>query len=450
MAFDHIYRYLDASHFDRDKRSLRLATCNQNIDEHPYFFSGSLVRPQRTAKLLLGLMSTVHARYHIPAVMLERILILSDPVVTSSDERLRFEGFSNCCGVYVRLDLYPESLKGKRFGRGSTNVDFNQPMLSALSMVRDTDEVSMSIGSDRVEVSKNDETVVEKKVKLPFRWLKGFVEVQACQCRMQKMLDTSGPKAARFFKSLPRMKTSRRETWIVGSRSGLRISQVKPRDSGIRVGGLERLRVLERFAAQAETLNIYADETTGATGWELVFDDCRFHLVLSPEVWRGFSGEGQALESLGNKKWQNALPAIRAQLNWQSVIDICDIAARADVARNIAEDTLSVLGVQGLVGYDLGESAYFHRQLPFDLSNVDMTQPRLRSARKLVDTQKVGIISQTENEIVATVQSIDVQHRVRISSDQTKCTCPWYAKHRSNRGPCKHILSVQLSLTEEK
>ena len=26
--------------------------------------------------------------------------------------------------------------------------------------------------------------------------------------------------------------------------------------------------------------------------------DSRFHLVLSPEVWRGFSGEGQALNLL--------------------------------------------------------------------------------------------------------------------------------------------------------
>ena len=33
-----------------------------------------------------------------------------DPVITSSPEMLRFEGFSGCCGVYARVDLPAQSL----------------------------------------------------------------------------------------------------------------------------------------------------------------------------------------------------------------------------------------------------------------------------------------------------------------------------------------------------
>jgi uncharacterized Zn finger protein len=27
---------------------------------------------------------------------------------------------------------------------------------------------------------------------------------------------------------------------------------------------------------------------------------------------------------------------------------------------------------------------------------------------------------------------------------EAKCTCAWYLKHQNGRGPCKHILAVQL------
>ena len=53
---------------------------------------------------------------------------LADPVVTCSDDRLRFEGFSGCCGAYARVDFLPSAITGDVFGRGTTNVDFNQPI----------------------------------------------------------------------------------------------------------------------------------------------------------------------------------------------------------------------------------------------------------------------------------------------------------------------------------
>ena len=43
----------------------------------------------------------------------------------------------------------------------------------------------------------------------------------------------------------------------------------------------------------------------------------------------------------------------------------------------------------------------------------------------------------------------EVEHLVRLAADGDRCTCPWYAKHRSERGPCKHILAVQLVVEGE-
>src|SRR5258708_36902118 len=102
IALDYAYRYAFASEVAKESRGarLRLATFG-GAEEHPNFFQGRLVRPRQTADLLRGMMEVVHARYHVPAAMLSRILAAADPVVTCSDDRLRFEGFSGCCSLYT-------------------------------------------------------------------------------------------------------------------------------------------------------------------------------------------------------------------------------------------------------------------------------------------------------------------------------------------------------------
>ncbi len=416
----------------------------------PHFFTGQLVKPQRTAGLLRALMSIVRSRFHIPAAMLSRVLAEADPVVTSSDDRLRFEGFSACCGAYARVDMLPDSVNGQTFGRGTTNVDFNQPMLTALAKIRDSDCVQLNVGTKHVELTRNSESVVEKQVALPVRWLKGLVEVQSCQSRMALVHDISGREAMRFLRSLPRMKTNRRETFVVATGQGLRLSQIAARHA-VRVGGLERLHVLEDIVADAERLRVYTDEVTGASAWELTYSDCRFCLVLSPEVWRGFSGEGQALGAMASARWDHVLPLVRAKLAWNAVIDeealhrsIAAEASSVAFEASTLRGALAVLGTQGLVGFDLAEGCWFHRELPFDLNAVEKQHPRLKGARKLLAEGHVRLGRRSQQQIEVFVQSGGIEHRVRLSDENAKCTCPWFAKHGSTRGPCKHILASQI------
>lgn len=420
----------------------------------PHFFSGQLTRPRRAAGLLRGLMRIVRSRFHTPAAMLNRILAESDPVVTCSDARLRFEGFSACCGAYARVDFLPNAVDGHRFGRGTTNVDFNQPMLSALAKVREGDRVCLNVGTDRVELTRNAEAVVEKKVALPLRWLKGFVEVQSCQCRMTLVHEVSGREAMRFLRSLPRIKTNRRETFVLAAGQGLRLSQILARNA-VRVGGLERLDVLESVGVDAERMRVYADEVTGSSAWELTYDDCRFCLVISPEVWRGFSGEGQALTAIASQDWERTLALVRSQLTWNSVIDEEDLHRRIQanfqntaISADTIRGALAGLGSRGLVGFDLAEGCWFHRELPFDLEAVEKLHPRLRDARKLIAEGNVRIGLRSLVSIEVLVHSSGVDHRVRFTGEDVKCTCPWFAKHGFSRGPCKHILASQILVEE--
>lgn len=442
-ALDYSYRYASMSAIDVSSNSprLRLATFG-GVDENPYFFRGELRQPRRVADLLRSLMEIVHARFHLPGIIVRR---LADPVVTSSEGALRFEGFSNCCSAYARVDLLPESVRGDVVGRGTTNVDFNAPMCAALAKVRSADQVYLSVGQDAVELSRNKESVVERKVALPIRWLKGFVEVQAFSARMTPRLELSGIEAHRFFRALPRANV--KSAWIVPAGKGLRLSQRETQNS-VRIVGGERLRTLENLAQQARRLRIHFDESTGASGWELDLPDCRFHLLLSPEVWRGFSGEGQVLREIANESWKEILPRVRAALTWDASIDAAALARKVKAPTERISQALAALGARGLVGFDLAAGQYFQRVLPFDLSLVDALQPRLLDARKLIANGAVRILSKTEDIIEAGVAGTDVEHRVRLSDAGSRCTCPWFAKHRNERGPCKHILAVQIASDE--
>jgi hypothetical protein len=449
LALDYVYRYAFHSELRAGPAGsrLRLATFG-GAQEHPHFFEGTIERPRRAADLLRGLMQIVHARFHVPPAMLARILLMADPVVTSNEDRLRFEGFSGCSSAYARVDLLPHAVAGETFGRGTTNVDFNPPMLAALAKIRDTDRVALSVGAKQVRLERDSgsgqQSVIEKKVALPIRWLKGFVEVQSYQARMRLVHDVPGLEALRFLRSLPRTKT-RHAAYVVPSGRGLRMSQQPARD-GVRVAGLERLRVLEALAPHARQLRIYGDEATETCAWELVLDEARFHLVLSPDVWRGFSGEGQALTALAGKDWQADLPKVRAALQWQSTIDPARLAQRTGTDLDSARAALAALGARGLVGFDLGAGCYFHRELPFDLSQVESLQPRLKAARKMLDEGKARVGSRSGDQIEVFVAGSGVEHRVRLTAAGPRCTCPWFSKHQGQRGPCKHVLAAQMLL----
>jgi hypothetical protein len=448
LAVSHTYRYPFESTAVATSNglNLRLATSDAAGENRDYF-RGWLTRPLRAADMLRGLVQVVQSRFYIPPAMLSRILAMADPVVTCGDDVVRFEAFSACCSAYARVDLLPPALHGERTARGTTNVDFNAPMRAALAQVRDTDDLGLAIGADSVEVSRGAETVVERKVALPIRWLKGFVEVQAYQSRMSRQLEIPGPEAMRFLRSLPRG-AGPGSAWVVRAGRGLRLSQVATKGA-VRLGGIGRLRVLERLARHAHSLRVYADEQSGASAWELVLDEARFHLVISPECARGFSGEGQVLSTLAGDRWAEVLPRVRASLRWETRVDVDALASQFKLSRDEVAAAFEVLGSRGLVGFDLAEGAHFHRELPFDLALVESLHPRLKDARKLTAAGGVRITRRDPSRIDAIVSGTGVEHRVSITSDAATCTCPWYAKHQHKRGPCKHVLAAQIVVDED-
>jgi hypothetical protein len=441
----HAYRYAYPSTLDlADAPRLSLATTDATGHEHPHFFEGDLLAPRRVAQLLTTVALVVGSRFFTPANSVAKAVALADPVVTSGGGLLRFEGFSGCCSTYARVDLLPAAYRGDVVGKGTTNVDFNAPMRAALAQVSDARGLALSIGRDVVAMRSGGNEVIEKKVALPTRWLRGMLEVQAYQAAMRKRFEVDALVAQRFLRSLPKASTSRTPLWVVSGPGGLS-STTRPAANGVRVTETRRLRVLEQLLPHARSLAVYADDADQASAWVLDFGDMRLTLALSAETWRGFSGEGQALRALMAHADDGgaALAKVRAQLQWQAGLDATALAPTLDLDVDTVDAMLRVLGSSGLVGFDVFDARYFHRVLPLALSVVEDLHPRLADARALLQAGAVTVNSR--EPLDASVASGDIAHRVREIDGELQCTCPWFAKHQGLRGPCKHVLAAEAA-----
>lgn len=433
FAVAHVYRYP----FESQLAGPRLAVAPElrGTTPEPWFFCGRLAEPERVAQLLAVLHDVVRTRFFRP--LLPSML---DPVLTANDGVLRFEGFSACASVYARVDLGEEGVNASVFRRGTTNVDFGTPMRAALNRIRAADPVELAIGVDAVQLASPHGTVVERKVKLPLRWIKGFSETSAIGPRLVPRFVVDGAEALRFLRSLPRSAGSGFTAHVVPAGRGLRASASPSRDA-VPVRGIERLRLLERVAPTARRLWVAFDAQTGATHWRIETATASLSLLLSPDLHRGLSGEGQVLSELADPAWATHLSRVRAALRWQSVLDTGTIGAEIGVSAEAARGALAALGSRGLVGYDAAAGAYFHRELPFDLERVADLHPRLLDARRLVAEGAVRL----DGPQIAWVRGTHTEHHVRLRPDGDRCTCEWWAKHQSERGPCKHVLAARIA-----
>ncbi|MFK0170437.1 SWIM zinc finger family protein [Streptomyces sp. NPDC090306] len=428
-------------------RSLGLETAGGltpvGAEAHPRFFTGFLSEPQAAARGLLAVADVAAARYFLRT----RGASL-DPVVTANGDRLRFESFSGCCGVYARLDVLPEGLQGADTGHGTTNVDVNNPLREALSRLPGGDPLHLRVGPDELAVTTLDGPVVEKKVPLPDRWLRGFAESQAITAGFDLRAELSAAEAVRFLRSLPRSPAAGGRAggplWLVPAGRTLRPT-TRPAPGAICLPGPERLSALQRVLRRATALRVYGPVHDGAaptaSAWEIALPGMRLTLTLSPEADRGFSGEGSVLEALATGTAADDADLVSVLLAWEPRIDPADLAEQSGLSTERVRAALTRLGTAGKVGYDLAEAAYFHRELPYDARRAERHNPRLVAARALLAEGAVTF----EGPAVTHVVSGERCYVVRESGGAVSCTCQWWADYRGRRGPCKHALATRMA-----
>lgn len=393
---------------------------------------------------MLAVADVASARYY------QRTLRASlDPVVTGNGDRLRFESFSGCCGVYARLDVLPDGLRGADTGHGTTNVDVNNPLREALSRLAGDDPLHLRVGPDELAVTTLDGPVVEKKVPLPDRWLRGFAEAQAVTTGFDLRAELTAAETARFLRSLPRTAAgggaASAALWVVPAGRTLRPT-TRPVPGAVCLPGPERLAAFQRVLRYATALRVYGPAADGAnptaSAWEVGLPGMRLTLTLSPQAARGFSGEGGVLEALATDAAAEDAELISVLLAWEPRIDPADLAEQSGLPVARVRAALTRLGTAGRVGYDIAEAAYFHRELPYDARRAERHNPRLVAARALLEEGAVTL----ERAGIAVVASGERRYQVRESGGALSCTCQWWADYRGRRGPCKHALATRMAL----
>jgi SWIM zinc finger len=444
---EQVYRYVWPSTVTvaADRRDLRLATSGGTVDghraDHPAFYDGVFHHPEQMAQLLLLVARVARTRFYRPASMVAAAIRAADPVVTSNGDRLRFESFSACCGVHARLDVLPDGLGRAPFGAGTTNVDVNEPLRAALATVGARDRLHLRIGED-LTVTTPSGPVTEVRVALPPRWLKGFAEVQLAAARAEPHLRLDAGQARRFVRSLPASTgAGAAPLWVVPVRGGGVRLATRPIACAVSLGGAERLRIIEPVLRFASAVEIFSLPGAGhgepvPSIWVLTCAGARLTLTLSTASVRGFSGEGAVLSDLVGDESADDADLVLPLLAYEPCIDVARLAVDANLDARRVVRALGRLGAAGRVGYDVAEAAYFHRELPYDPDLLLVMHPRLRDAHRLVDAGAVR-----HDGDVALVRSGDAEHVVRGD----KCTCPWYARHGTGRGPCKHVLAARIA-----
>lgn len=433
------YSYTHPSALDPGKALLGLSTSGgmtpQGLVAHPRFFSGLLTHPAAAAAGLLAVADVARARYYDARPS----GIVRDPVVTCNGDRLRFESFSACCGVYARLDVLQQALDGDVVEVGTTNVDVNNPLRQALARVGGGDPLHLAVGQDELVATTLDSAVVEKKVPLPERWVRGFAEVQVIASAFDLRAELTAQETIRLVRGMPKRGT----LWAVPAGNTLRpVPRAVP--GAVCLAGPDRLATLHPLLRFAQGLKVYGPPapTHGfpvASAWELELPGMRYVLTLSPEPRRGFSGEGAVLDDLSGEHAEHDADLIGMLLSFEPRLDADLLAEQSGLDRGRVRAALTQLGTAGRVGYDVAEAAHFHRELPYDADRVLAMNPRLKAARQLAPT--------------VTFTSPDVaevnQRRVRLTPRGATCTCPWWLDYRGTRGPCKHVLAVQMTKLAE-
>ncbi len=412
IAEEHVYRYVrpSAVRAESGELGLDLATSG-GCASHPWLAEGFVTAPQAAARALLLVANVAGTRFWMPPNMVAAAIAAADPVVTAGGDGLRFESFSQCCGVYARFDLDRSALEGRVTDEGTTNIDVNPPLRSALARIGSRDPLHLSVGSEELAVDTLGGRVVEKKVPLPERWVRGFAEVSVATCALEPAFELANAGARRFLQQLP-TGTTRGVGWVVPSGSGARLS-TRWSAGAVSVGGIERLRPLRDIApfilsmtAFGRTARTHSGETACSV-WSIAIEGGHLSVALSPEPARGFSGEGGLLHALSTRT-----------------------------------DTQLEQAMAGRLGYDLHRAAWFARDLPFSRESLERPGGRLAGARQLV---MAGAVDVRDDGLAGVVSSSANEYRTRLVDETWRCTCPWWAKHGDDRGPCKHILGTIIA-----
>jgi hypothetical protein len=420
-----------------------------------------------------------------------------DPVITVHPDRVFFEAFSQDQSVYGALIVDPRLFETMgEVVAGTTNIDFSAWLWGALGEMRTSRATVFRIGPEGFEVKTSDAGGrFERKVDLPDAWVRGFLQVQAAMglpgTRISvKPIDLLA--ALRFLRNT-KSKVSPRalryefepgqdvklviEPWEhIVALEGAAHNYTEHKTT--RVWGRRRLKLIEGLLPFAERVDIYLKGRALPSFYAVKLPGMTF--LLGATGWSGspFANTGGFdLLATSSADDDANLPAALAVLRKHYHVSIDQLAGALGVDKTAASRLLVRLCRQGRAMFDVETRDYRHREMfetPADEATFFPPYLRQERAESLLAKGAVAVAScvveetrkvrtfrdpltgdkkqKISREIVyrdwRVLGEVGDQKPVEIVVNDTgrvtfgRCSCPHFAEHLLNQGPCEHMLAL--------
>ena len=422
---------------------------------------------------------------------------LLDPVITVHSDRIFFEAFSQDQSAYAALIVDPAVFEPVgEVVTGTTNIDFTAWLWGALGEMRSSRSTTFRIGPEGFEVKTSSAGGrFEKKVELPESWVRGFLQVQAAMgmpgTRIAvKPIDLLA--AIRFLRYGKARVSPRgiRYEFAPGEDARLVLEpweQVFPLEGAehnytehktTRVWGRRRLKLIEGLLPFAERVDVYLKGRALPSFYAVKLPGMTFLLGVTGWSGGGFTSTG-GFDLLADAAAANdslLYPAL-ALLRAREHASIDEVAEALGIDKVAASRVLVRLCRQGRTMFDVEARRYRHRELfetPADEETYFPPDRRQELATAFLDEGKVRVTSCVAEETKKIRSFKDpnaAEPNQRITREITyrdwrivggvggeeaveivvndsgriifgRCTCPFFAEHLMNQGPCEHMLAL--------
>lgn len=413
--------------------------------------------------------------------------LILDPVVSVQPDGLMFEVFGKDEGSYARLQVDWSAIE--REGEavyGTTNIDFSQQLFDGLQRMRTRRETRFEIGQEAVSFQTEAQPeVLEKQIRLPNAWLRGFLQVQSAatlpgvsftiapvdlyNVLRQLRLHADQKKGGRAIRvelspgEKPRLVLEPWETVVETSAEPYkgRVAQV------IRIWGRRRLMMLSRLLPYVESVDIHLLGTGLPSFYVLRCGAFTLTMGLTGFTSANWS-QALGLDSLLPRTAEVSadLDRLVAYLEGKWIATPEEIEGALKIGRAALRHAVQLGCQQGKLIWDLAKGVYRLRPLlaeGLDPEKLEFRNERERQAHDLLAGKGGSVTVVSENRLsgvgiqyVANVVidadrreyrcelTIDDEGRVR----RADCTSPFFRKHQLKEGPSAPLIALRMKVAE--
>ncbi|WP_435020869.1 SWIM zinc finger family protein [Tundrisphaera sp. TA3] len=410
--------------------------------------------------------------------------VVLDPVITVHPDQVLFEVFSKDEGAYAKLGVDRDAFENAGPTEyGTTHIDFSPALFRGLQQMRGYRETRLAIGSEGVRFATTAAgEVLEKQVRVPDSWLRGFLQVQSSAALPRERFALAPIDVYNALRHL-RMHADRK-----GQRRGLRIelvpgeaprlvlepwNEVIPTTAGpyrgkaarvVRLWGRRRLALLARFLPFADEAEVHVLGSGLPSFWVLRAPGMSLTLGLTGFTAANWS---QALnfDLLLPRKAEattKPLDAVLALLRERWSAGAGELAKATGLAWPALTEALQLGCQQGRLMYDLAGDVYRFRPLtdtPIDPARLEFRDRRERTAFDLL-ARRGAVQIVAENRIPGA--GLELTGQVTVAEDKreyrpqlllsdegmaakAECTCAAFRKQGIKAGPCVHLIALRLA-----